>query len=479
MSGTATQIDSFSSPFLLPHETFRSPSSSSSSSSHNNNNGGIAVEEIGSDNNNPTKNPWKKIDNNGSHHRNKNNNMNDLMDTSSWPALSQHPLALPHEVCSSALEKESGAKDTQTSSAHSISDISVTISKDNEREKFVSGSVVSSRAMDQVQKSVTEMESRTENSCGNSSLTGKVNGFSENKHDNEEPSKIIKTLPVSAGNGDKERQNSSDSSRTVPQFSTQRSFNTRLKQKPRSNQNQSNYSGFQNQKTSNRHQQPRSYNDRNSGLKHSNAQHVNPQNHIPGYINGFPLPHQPPSSPYAYIAPSTNSPPAATVPFLPIPYSIYPPAQYLMPMGYYGNSYVPGGQVHPQNSQINDFRGQDVKLQYDIRHQIEYYFSDENLVNDFFLRNQMDTFGWVSVDRIADFNKVKSMTKDVDLILRALQHSQVVEIQGNNIRKRNNWKTWILSNSLVNKIQNIQLDVKSGTKKMSVEPNEARRVSES
>ncbi|RDY14602.1 La-related protein 1C, partial [Mucuna pruriens] len=41
-----------------------------------------------------------------------------------------------------------------------------------------------------------------------------------------------------------------------------------------------------------------------------------------------------------------------------------------------------------------------------IVHQIEYYFSDANLVRDQFLRSQMDEQGWVSVTLIADFPRV-------------------------------------------------------------------------
>ncbi|KAG9457103.1 hypothetical protein H6P81_001611 [Aristolochia fimbriata] len=70
-----------------------------------------------------------------------------------------------------------------------------------------------------------------------------------------------------------------------------------------------------------------------------------------------------------------------------------------------------------------------------LRSQIEYYFSDENLVKDAYLKGQMDDQGWVSVHLIAGFRRVKAMTEDVSLILKALEPSTRIEVQGNKIRR--------------------------------------------
>ncbi|RWR92757.1 la-related protein 1C-like protein [Cinnamomum micranthum f. kanehirae] len=78
--------------------------------------------------------------------------------------------------------------------------------------------------------------------------------------------------------------------------------------------------------------------------------------------------------------------------------------------------------------------------------QIEYYFSDDNLVRDNFLKSRMDGDGWVSVDVISKFPRVKQWTDDKRLILKALQPSTVVEVQGNKIRRRGDWMVWISSN---------------------------------
>ncbi|KAI4331375.1 hypothetical protein MLD38_029566 [Melastoma candidum] len=76
--------------------------------------------------------------------------------------------------------------------------------------------------------------------------------------------------------------------------------------------------------------------------------------------------------------------------------------------------------------------------------QINYYFSNENLVKDTFLRRNMDEQGWVPISLIAQFNKVSQLTDDVQIILDVLHHSIVVEVQGDKIRRRNDWRRWIM-----------------------------------
>ncbi|GFS43008.1 LA RNA-binding protein [Actinidia rufa] len=68
--------------------------------------------------------------------------------------------------------------------------------------------------------------------------------------------------------------------------------------------------------------------------------------------------------------------------------------------------------------------------------QIEYYFSDKNLPNDHYLLSLMDVEGWVPISCIANFNRVKKMTRDIPLIVDALKSSLTIEIQGDKIRKR-------------------------------------------
>ncbi|OVA13773.1 Protein of unknown function DM15 [Macleaya cordata] len=75
--------------------------------------------------------------------------------------------------------------------------------------------------------------------------------------------------------------------------------------------------------------------------------------------------------------------------------------------------------------------------------QIEYYFSNENLQKDHYLLSLMDDHGWVPISKIADFNRVKKMTTNIPFILDVLHSSCSVEVQGDKVRKRDDWSKWI------------------------------------
>ena len=58
----------------------------------------------------------------------------------------------------------------------------------------------------------------------------------------------------------------------------------------------------------------------------------------------------------------------------------------------------------------------------------EYYFSTENLTKDIFLRRKMDAEGCIPISLIATFNRVKALTQDIQLILEAVNVSDIVEL---------------------------------------------------
>ncbi|KAF9905821.1 La ribonucleoprotein domain member 1 [Lobosporangium transversale] len=78
-----------------------------------------------------------------------------------------------------------------------------------------------------------------------------------------------------------------------------------------------------------------------------------------------------------------------------------------------------------------------------ILQQMEYYFSVENLCKDVYMRTQMDSEGYVPLSLIANFNRVKHLTTDHSLIKEAIKDSKVIELNGDNIRRRGDWATWI------------------------------------
>ncbi|CAI9260917.1 unnamed protein product [Lactuca saligna] len=91
---------------------------------------------------------------------------------------------------------------------------------------------------------------------------------------------------------------------------------------------------------------------------------------------------------------------------------------------------------------------QDQDLHEKIVKQIDYYFTDENLVKDLYLRQKMDEQGWVHVTLIASFKKVLCLTDNVKLILDVMRASRAVEVRGEKMRKRNDWMRWIIPTSI-------------------------------
>ncbi|KAM0892259.1 hypothetical protein ACQ4PT_025848 [Festuca glaucescens] len=97
------------------------------------------------------------------------------------------------------------------------------------------------------------------------------------------------------------------------------------------------------------------------------------------------------------------------------------------------------------------------QLQRELLVQIEYYFSDENLCKDIYLRQHMDGQGWVPVSLIAGFNQVqkflhrigqvKKLADNLQFILDTILLSTVVEVQGDKIRRRARWEIWLLRRS--------------------------------
>ncbi|KAL5557824.1 hypothetical protein UlMin_034035 [Ulmus minor] len=86
---------------------------------------------------------------------------------------------------------------------------------------------------------------------------------------------------------------------------------------------------------------------------------------------------------------------------------------------------------------------------YSLVKQIDYYFSDANLVKDEYLRSNMDDQGWVPVSLIATFPRVERFKTTEEVILTSLTaFSTDVEVQDKKIRKRDNWMKWLPTGQL-------------------------------
>uniref|UniRef100_UPI00358FA217 la-related protein 1B-like n=2 Tax=Myxine glutinosa TaxID=7769 RepID=UPI00358FA217 len=77
-----------------------------------------------------------------------------------------------------------------------------------------------------------------------------------------------------------------------------------------------------------------------------------------------------------------------------------------------------------------------------IKRQIEYYFSEENLQRDFFLRRRMDCQGFLPLALVAGFHRVQTLTTEIDVIRQAVEDSTEVEIKDDRIRRKIQPEAW-------------------------------------
>ncbi|XP_057526328.1 la-related protein 1A [Amaranthus tricolor] len=184
------------------------------------------------------------------------------------------------------------------------------------------------------------------------------------------------------------------------------------------------------------------------------------------------IPH---AMPRVYAQPSfiAPTPPFVGGPSFPGGASIYyispaPPGSMRVP---YPPRFVP----HPP-SPMAPMPPEILALSDSIVKQIEYYFSDENLHSDHYLISQMDDQGWVPISVIADFKRVKRMSTDIPFILNALQSSRAVEVQGDRVRKHDNWSKYIAPERAFPAKVQMSMDQATSTESIDVENNVLNEV---
>ncbi|KAK6180414.1 hypothetical protein SNE40_012575 [Patella caerulea] len=100
------------------------------------------------------------------------------------------------------------------------------------------------------------------------------------------------------------------------------------------------------------------------------------------------------------------------------------------------------GRNSPRNPEkvVPDFVPPTDEIRDKIIAQVEFYFSDANVLKDAFLlkhirRNKM---GYVSIKLITSFKKVKTLTKDYRVVAHSLSHSEKLEVneEGTKVRRR-------------------------------------------
>ncbi|KAL3954365.1 hypothetical protein ACCO45_009928 [Purpureocillium lilacinum] len=84
-----------------------------------------------------------------------------------------------------------------------------------------------------------------------------------------------------------------------------------------------------------------------------------------------------------------------------------------------------------------------------LKNQIEYYFSIENLCKDIYLRKRMDNQGFVDLHFVATFKRMRELTTDMDVIRAACEASTEVEYivcenASERLRRRSHWQAFVL-----------------------------------
>ncbi|KAL8770060.1 MAG: hypothetical protein Q9209_004098 [Squamulea sp. 1 TL-2023] len=110
--------------------------------------------------------------------------------------------------------------------------------------------------------------------------------------------------------------------------------------------------------------------------------------------------------------------------------------------------YQPGNQGAMSATPYNPYMEQ-VSIFGMVSMQMEYYFSVDNLCKDLYLRKHMDSQGFVFLSVLAQFNRIRQLTQDLELIRYVCLNSPQIEFRTGSdghdrLRKRDGWQQWIL-----------------------------------
>lgn len=198
------------------------------------------------------------------------------------------------------------------------------------------------------------------------------------------------------------------------------------------------------------------YNAAQANQSHAYTTPLPQQPFAAGKLPAFGERHRQSSAPYAGIPPQTNQRGPSRSQSIPT-HGMFPgmPNNFGSPLsplqtdvhaivGGYSTMYPGIMSAIPYNAALEP-----LALMSMVSAQLEYYFSIENLCKDMYLRSHMDSQGWVPLTVIAGFNRIKSLTEDMNLIRHVCQVSRNIEFRPGDdgtdrLRKLDKWDQWIL-----------------------------------
>ncbi|ONH67700.1 La-related protein 1C [Cyberlindnera fabianii] len=300
--------------------------------------------------------------------------------------------------------------------------------KDNKENKIADGTIKSPIAVPATTEPQTTA-SKAVDSQQSATLSEEAKSVSETASLPAIPS--IETSPGSAVSGEQTPQNPKKSSQTS--HSQKHQFPQHRNSEPFTSNN-----GFHNNNNSG-NRGGRRYNNNNkynNGMRHS--------------ISGAPYGNVPYLVNYNY-------------PYMPI---MQAPGQYGFPVGFNNFQSAPGSRSNSQSPSKGEFASLSPPVSgippftqpviynpYNVEQdpmtlvvqQLNYYFSGENLVKDFYLRRQMNSNGFVSLKKLIEFNRLKRLTGgDIEMMKTALNLSPNLEVKNEKVRVSNNWSNWVL-----------------------------------
>jgi la-related protein 1 len=110
-----------------------------------------------------------------------------------------------------------------------------------------------------------------------------------------------------------------------------------------------------------------------------------------------------------------------------------------MPGGKGGGYGMPGLMQPPGHFGVPGLGMDRAELEDRIKQQLEYYFSEENLRKDTYLRDQLDAGGWAELALICGFKRLASLllcTNDQAILFHSLAKSTLLELDNGRSRIR-------------------------------------------
>lgn len=120
----------------------------------------------------------------------------------------------------------------------------------------------------------------------------------------------------------------------------------------------------------------------------------------------------------------------------------YSPDSVMNGYGPYGSPVTPEVVAVPSELSPDELPINELKLL--LRNQLEYYFSRENLASDTYLVSQMDGDQYVPIWTVANFNQVKKLTTDLDLVKDVMRESPNLQVDDTGEKVRPNVKRCIV-----------------------------------